>query len=295
MSRILITGAARGIGAETAKRLAGRGHDLALLGLEPELLEAIAAATHGRATAYEVDVCDRDALDSVVAEAARKLGGLDVAMANAGIASGGTVKAMDPDMWEKIIAVNLVGVYRTIHAALPHLIESRGYALPVASIAAMAHAPLMSAYCASKAGVEAFADSLRVEVAHHGVDVGCAYFSWIDTEMVRGADRISAFEKMRSTLNPPFSKTYPVSVAADAVVTGIEKRSKRVCGPGWIRAVQPWRGMIEPAIRREGGKHMPEIERLYDAEVAERGAAAASAPVGAGGAASLRPRPEVRT
>ena len=55
----------------------------------------------------------------------------------------------------------------------------------------------MSAYCASKAGVEAFADSLRIEVAHHGVDVGCAYFSWIDTEMVRGADRITAFEKMR--------------------------------------------------------------------------------------------------
>jgi NAD(P)-dependent dehydrogenase (short-subunit alcohol dehydrogenase family) len=143
----------------------------------------------------------------------------------------------------------------------------------------------MTAYCASKAGTEAFADSLRAEVAHHGVAVGCAYFSWIDTEMVRGSDRISAFEKMRSTLNYPFSKTYPVEVAADAVVKGIESRAKRVCGPGWIKALQPFRGVLEPTIRREGTKTMPEIERLYDAEVAERGTAAVSAPVGAGGAA----------
>jgi NAD(P)-dependent dehydrogenase (short-subunit alcohol dehydrogenase family) len=284
--RILITGAARGIGAETAKRLAARGHELALLGLEPELLEQVAAATG--AAFYEVDVCDRDALDAVIAEAVERLGGLDVAMANAGIASGGTVLAMDPDMWEKIVAVNLVGVYRTIRGALPHLIASRGYALPVASMAAIGHAPLMSAYCASKAGVEAFADSLRVEVQHRGVDVGCAYFSWIDTEMVRGADRISAFEKMRSTLKPPFSKTYPVSVAADAVVRGIERRSKRVCGPGWIKAVQPWRGMLEPTMRSQGAKAMPEIERLYEAEVAERGAREMSSPVGAGGAAAVR-------
>jgi NAD(P)-dependent dehydrogenase (short-subunit alcohol dehydrogenase family) len=284
--RILITGAARGIGAETARKLAAKGHRLALLGLEGELLESVASSTG--ATAYEVDVCDRDALRAAVAEAVTELGGLDVAMANAGVASGGTVLAMDPDMWEKVVQINLFGVYRTIHAALPHLVESRGYALPVASVAAIAHAPLMSAYCASKAGVEAFADSLRVEVAHHGVDVGCAYFSWIDTEMVRGSDRISAFEKMRSTLKPPFNKTYPVSVAADAVVRGIEKRSKRVCGPGWIKAIQPWRGMIEPAIRQQGGQHMPEVERLYDAEVAERGAREVSAPVGAGGAAAVK-------
>jgi NAD(P)-dependent dehydrogenase (short-subunit alcohol dehydrogenase family) len=283
--RILITGAARGIGAETAKRLAERGHDLALLGLEPELLEQVAATTG--AAFYEVDVCDRDALDAAVAEAVERLGGLDAAMANAGIASGGTVLAMDPDMWEKIVGVNLVGVYRTIRAALPHLIESRGYALPVASMAAIGHAPLMSAYCASKAGVEAFADSLRVEVQHRGVDVGCAYFSWIDTEMVRGSDRISAFQKMRSTLTPPFSKTYPVSVAADAVVRGIEKREKRVCGPGWIKAVQPWRGMLEPTMRAQGAKAMPEIERLYEAEVAERGALEMSSPVGAGGRAAV--------
>lgn len=283
MSRILITGAARGIGAESARKLAARGHQLALLGLEGELLEEVASDIG--ASFSVVDVCDRGALDAAVEEAAGKLGGLDVAMANAGIASAGTVRTMDPDAWEKVIEVNLIGVYRTIRAALPHLVQSRGYALPVASVAAIAHAPLMTAYCASKAGTEAFADSLRAEVAHHGVDVGCAYFSWIDTEMVRGSDRISAFEKMRSSLNYPFSKTYPVSVAADAVVRGIEGRSKRVCGPSWIKVIQPFRGLMEPTVRREGAKTMPEVERIYEADVAERGAAVVSAPVGAGGAA----------
>jgi NAD(P)-dependent dehydrogenase (short-subunit alcohol dehydrogenase family) len=287
MSRILITGAARGIGAESARRLAQRGHTLALLGLEPELLEAVAAGAGG-ATFHEVDVTDHEALDSAIERAVSELGGLDVVMANAGIASGGTVLTMDPEMWEKIIAVNLIGVYRTVRAALPHLIQSRGYALPVASLAAIAHPPLMSAYSASKAGVEAFSDALRVEVAHHGVDVGCAYFSWIDTEMVRGADRLSAFDAMRKSLKPPLSKTYPVSVAADVVVRGIEGRSKRVMGPGWIRYLQFARGLMEPLARTEAAKTMPEVERLWDAEVAERGAAAASAPVGAGGAASLK-------
>ncbi len=284
MSRILITGAARGIGAESARKLAARGHQLALLGLEGELLEEVASSIG--ATAYEVDVCDHDKLDATIATAIGELGGLDVAVANAGIASGGTVLAMDPAAWQKIIEVNVIGVYRTIRAALPHLVESRGYALPVASVAAIAHAPLMSAYCASKAGVEAFADSLRIEMTPHGVDVGCAYFSWIDTEMVRGADRISAFDKMRKSLKPPFSRTYPVDIAADAVVAGIEARAKRVCGPGWIKAIQPFRGMLEPQVRREAAKTMPEIERLYDAEVAERGAAEMSAAVGAGGAAT---------
>ena len=208
-------------------------------------------------------------------------------MANAGIASGGTVLAMDPDAWEKIIEVNVIGVYRTIRAALPHLIESRGYALPVASVAAIAHAPLMSAYCATKAGVEAFADSLRIEVAHHGVDVGCAYFSWIDTEMVRGADRISAFEIMRKTLKPPFSKTYPVDVAADAVVRGHRgPRQARLRARAGSRHMQPLRGLLEPQVAARGAPRRCRRSsacRTPRSPSVARPPRAASAPVGAGG------------
>src|SRR4051812_15289983 len=211
--RILITGAARGIGAESARRLAARGHRLALLGLEAEELRAVAAACGAGTPALEVDVTDRDGLRAAVEQAASQLGGIDVVIANAGIGNGGMVRSIDEDEWERVIDVNLKGVFRTIRATMPHLVASRGYALPVASVAAIAHAPLMSAYAASKAGVEAFAHATRIEVKHLGVDVGVAYFSWIDTDMVRGGDEHPSFTRMRASLKPPFSKTYPVADA----------------------------------------------------------------------------------
>src|SRR3954471_9048248 len=202
--RILITGAARGIGAETARRLATRGHRLALLGLEGSELDAVAAQCGAGTLAVEVDVTDRDALRAAVDRAAAHHGGLDVVIANAGIASAGMFRSMDEDAWERVIDVNVKGVYRTVKAAVPHLVASRGYALPVASVAALAHSPVLSAYSASKAAVEAFADCIRVELKPHGVDVGCAYFSWIDTEMVRGIGPDSAYQQLRGALKPPF-------------------------------------------------------------------------------------------
>ena len=284
---ILITGAARGIGAETARRLAQRGHRLALLGLEPELLEEVAAGHFWR----EVDVTDRDALTAAIDEAAEQLGGLDVVMANAGIASAGMFGSADADEWERVIDVNLLGVRRTLHAALPHVLASRGYLLPVASMAAFAHAPLMSAYSAAKAGVEAMANSLRIEVAHRGVDVGVAYFSWIDTEMVRGAESRPTMKFMRSLLTGPFAKTYPVSTAAASVVTGIEKRSRIVVAPHWVRYLLPIRGLVQPLAERDVRAQMPDIERRWQDDL-ERLGDEASMPVGAGGkAAADRAKP----
>jgi NAD(P)-dependent dehydrogenase (short-subunit alcohol dehydrogenase family) len=283
--RILITGAARGIGAESARRLAQRGHQLALLGLEPAELRAAAAACGARAFAIEADVRDRAALVSAVDESVSRLGGLDAVVANAGVASTGMVRSMDEDLWERVIDINLKGAYRTVAAALPHLIASRGYVLQVASVAALAHPPLMSAYSASKAGVEAFADALRAEVRHLGVDVGVAYFSWIDTDMVRGGDERPAFRHMRGAMKPPMSRTYPVDVAAKAVVRGVEKRARIVSGPRWVRGMVAAGSMVQPIADRMLRDEVPEIERIWDGEVAAHGTAA-SAPVGAGGAAA---------
>jgi NAD(P)-dependent dehydrogenase (short-subunit alcohol dehydrogenase family) len=282
--RILITGAARGIGAETARRLAARGHRLALLGLEGDLLETVAAGGFWR----EVDVTDRAALDAAVGEAAGHLGGIDVVIANAGIGAAGMFGTDDPDEWERVIAINLVGVARTLRAALPHVLASRGYLLPVASSAAILHAPMMSAYAASKAGVEAMADSLRIELAHRGVDVGVAYFHWIDTEMVRGAEPRPAFAHMRSKLKGPAAKTLPVGAAADAVVRGVEARARIVAAPGWVRWLLPIRGLLQRPAERDAAKAMPVAEQLWNDDVAAIGAAEASRPIGAGGEAARR-------
>src|SRR5918911_4970396 len=169
---VFITGAARGIGAESARRLARKGARVALVGLEPEELARTATDCGPDAAWFQADITDRVAIEAAVAGTVERFGGIDILVANAGTAAYGTVRTIDPDAFERTIEINLLGSWRTVRAALPHLIDRRGYALIVASVAAVAHAPAMSAYSASKAGVEAFADCLRQEVRHLGVDVG---------------------------------------------------------------------------------------------------------------------------
>jgi NAD(P)-dependent dehydrogenase (short-subunit alcohol dehydrogenase family) len=288
----LITGAARGIGAESARRLASRGATIALVGLEPEEMGRVAAECGNGSAAFEADVTDREQLGEVVDEVVERFGGIDVCMANAGIGGGGPVRLADPAYFEKVVEVNLLGVYRTVHACLPHVIERRGYILVVASAAALVHAPGMAAYAMSKAGAEAFADSLRQEVHHHGVRVGVGYFSWIDTDLVRGADSHPALAGRRDRLPSFARKTYPVSAVGDAVLEGVERRSRTVVVPGWVRVMKALRGVLSPLSERASLKQWPEDEAAFERDVAERGAAAASRPVGAGGeaASALRSR-----
>src|SRR2546423_10225078 len=118
MSTLFITGAARGIGAATAERLHARGDNIALVGLEPERLAALAARLGDRAAFFEADVTDRDALDAAVEGTLERFGGIDVAIANAGIHTTGSLLGADPDQIERTLEVNLFGVLRTDLAVL---------------------------------------------------------------------------------------------------------------------------------------------------------------------------------
>jgi len=280
-----ITGAARGIGAESARRLASRGATIALVGLEPEEMARVAADCGNGSDSFEADVTDRDQLGEVVEQVVERFGGIDMCMANAGIGGGGPVRLAAPAYFEKVIEVNLMGVYRTVHACLPHVIERRGYILVVASAAALVHAPGMAAYAASKAGAEAFANSLRQEVHHHGVGVGVGYFSWIDTDLVRGADSHPALKGRRDRLPSFARKSYPVAAVGDAVLEGVEKRARTIVVPGWVKVMKALRGVLWPLAERDALKQWPEDEAAFERDVAERGADAASRPVGAGGEA----------
>jgi short-subunit dehydrogenase len=139
----------------------------------------------------------------------------------------------------------------------------------------------------AKAGVESFSRALDIELAHHGVDVGVAYFSWLDSDLVRSADQRASFAQVRSRLRSPGNKTYPVSLAVDAIVSGIERRSRIVVAPAWVRWMLPFRELVVRASRREVMAMMPELERLADKERSELGEAA-SMPVGPGGRAAAR-------
>ena len=247
---VLITGGARGIGAETAKALAARGAKVVLTDVDAPALEAtVAAIGEDSALGLVADVCDLGAMEDAVAQGVARFGGIDVAVANAGIASYGSVLAVDPATFRRVIDVNVNGVFHTVRAALPQLIERRGYVLVVSSLAAFAAAPGMTSYNASKAGVEHFANALRLEVAHHGVAVGSAHMSWIDTPLVQDAKRdLSAFAEMIAKLPSPLNRTADVQTCVDAFVAGIAQRSRHVYVPGWVGAIAKSRTLLNSPV-----------------------------------------------
>ncbi len=246
--RVLITGAARGIGAETARRLHARGARVALVGLEPELLAAVAAEC-GQAPCFECDVTSRTQIEQAVESAVAGLGGLDVVMANAGVAGAVPIVGGNPAIFERTIAVNLMGVYYTLRAAGPHISHPNGYALAIASLAAAMHGPMMGAYNSSKAAVEALGNTMRIELHSSGARVGVGYFGFIDTDMVkRGFDTEAAKRLGRRTSRGTPPGTVPLSVAIDAIERGIERRSRRVTAPWWVPAVLPLRMLVQPLV-----------------------------------------------
>ena len=284
---VLITGAARGIGAESARQLAARGARLALVGLEPEELERVAQQCGPEAAWFEADVTDADAMERAVQAAVERFGGIDAVMANAGIEGGGMIRSVDPPSFDRVVEVNLMGAWRTLRACLPHVIERRGYVLVNASMAVVAQPPGMASYNASKAGAEALANSLRGEVRHLGVDVGCAYFAFIDTDMVKGSDSHPALGFARGRLPGFLGKKIPVSRVGKAVADGIEGRRVWVAVPPWVKALLLLRGPLQRLAARGASDIAEEMDAAFERDVAERGAATASAPVGAGGAAGM--------
>jgi NAD(P)-dependent dehydrogenase (short-subunit alcohol dehydrogenase family) len=276
---VVVTGAARGIGALAARRLAARNARVALLGLEPGKLARVSACCGRYSRWWEVDVTDERALADAAAAVRDAYDRIDVVVANAGIAIGGPFIHSDARTFARVIEVNLLGSVATARAFLPALLESRGYLLQVASLAALTPAPMMTAYCASKSGVEAFAHALRAEVAHHGVQVGVAYLSWTDTDMVRGADENAALRQMRARLPFPLGRTNPPAPAVDALIRGISKRAPRVYGQRWLPPMQLARGVAPLITTRFAVRAMPEVELRWLA------ADARTCPLGAGGAA----------
>jgi NAD(P)-dependent dehydrogenase (short-subunit alcohol dehydrogenase family) len=273
----VVTGGARGIGAETARRLVSRGMRVALLDVNGDGVERTARELGPDAHPIAADITDPEAVERAVAETVERFGGIDVCMANAGVGAFGSARTIDPAAFEGTIEVNLLGNWRTVRACLPHVIERRGYVLVVASVAAMLQAPAFNAYGASKAGIEAFANSLRQEVRHLGVDVGVAYYSWIATNLVTQTESENAgFAALRAEMQPPLHKTYPTSQAADATLRGIERRARQVAHPRWLVAFSLLRGVLQPLVERQYRETAQRVVDAAESDVARRGSVAAS-------------------
>lgn len=272
---VFITGAARGIGAEVARRLHNKGAKLVLTDLRKSELAVMGAELGGddRLLTVVADVRDLPAMQAAAETAVERFGGIDVVVANAGIASYGSVLKVDPQAFRRVLDVNLLGNFHTVRATLPALIDRRGYVLIVSSLAAFAAPPGMAPYNMSKAGNEHFANALRLEVAHLGVSVGSAHMSWIDTALVRDTKAdLPAFAELLARLPWPLNKTTSVNKCAAAFVNGIEGRKDRVYCPGWVALFRWLKPLLstrvgQRPIRNTVAKLMPQM----DAEVAALG------------------------
>jgi NAD(P)-dependent dehydrogenase (short-subunit alcohol dehydrogenase family) len=269
----LITGAAGGIGSGLARRLVARGARVALLDLPSPALDALAAELGTASLAVPADVTDPDAVDAAVAHTVDAFGGLDVAVANAGVGEGGPVADMPLDQLRSVVDVNLLGVWYTLRAAIPHVVARRGYLLVTSSVAAFVHMPMMGAYSATKAGVLALADSLRLELLDEGVAVGTLHPSFARTAMVEQAAEKEATRILLDDFSGPV-KLMPVEQVVDAAVLMIRRRSRKAVVPrslwflGTFPALPATRGMSASLAPRERVRRALEAARR---ELGEQG------------------------
>lgn len=248
---VLITGGARGIGHATARAALARGASVALLDIRGEDAKQAAAELHPeRAIGLAADVSDRAAMQRAVADTVTHFGGLDVAVANAGIASRvATVRASHTESFDRVLDVNLMGVWRTVEAAMPQVIARRGHLVLISSIYAFSNGIGTVPYAMSKAAVEQLGRALRAELVQHGASVTVAYFGFIDTELVhRALDEDPLASHMLATLPGPLGKRLQPAVAGQAIVDAVEVRAPRVIRPrAWVPMFM-LRGILGPLL-----------------------------------------------
>lgn len=175
---ILITGGTRGIGHALARRLLEQGHHVVVTGTttdgvaKAEASLGAGADDTGRVMGVECDVRDPGSAMRAVQTSVERFGGLDVLVNNAGVGGGAPVADLASEEWRRIVDTNLTGAFNCAHAAIPHLrARGGGWIVNVSSLASTNPFPGGAAYCASKAGLNAFSESLMQELRHDGIRV----------------------------------------------------------------------------------------------------------------------------
>lgn len=250
---IVITGATGGLGRAAAQALRDKGAKLALLDLNLDSLNAMVASLGGAevAAGWVADVRSLDSLESALKEAAGHFGGIDVVVAGAGVSSVVALEHNDLAAFERTIDINLNGVARTFRAALPHVKARQGYLLAISSMAAFVHSPLNTAYTASKAGVWAMCDSLRLELRQHGIGVGSFHPTFFQTPMME-----EVIDGPCSTLvwnnHEGLWKFVALEKVIAALVDCIEQRRDMVTVPRSNSLVAKAPGLLRRLIERIG-------------------------------------------
>ena len=274
----LITGAARGIGFEAARQLALRGASVAVVDLDPEQAREAAERIGERAIGIGADVTDESAMRAAVAETVERFGGVDLAIANAGMAQSqvATVRGIGGEEWERVFEVDMMGVWRTVRAVLPQIVERQGHIVVTGSIYSWANGVLNSPYAVAKAGVEALGRGLRAELVPLGASAGVVYYGWVDTKLVQDGFERKHSDRMRDNLPAWLLKRIQPDEAAAALIRGIEARAPRTFAPKWWAIPSYLRGFLNPLLDRrfDHDRRMTETIRAVEADADEQGAAA---------------------
>jgi NAD(P)-dependent dehydrogenase (short-subunit alcohol dehydrogenase family) len=216
---VLITGAASGIGREVARLLAAEGARIAALDIQAEALDGLVAELKGRCSGAVADVTDLGAIRAAVARLEAEVGPTDLLLAGAGI--GGATPALDfhAEDFAALVRVNLIGVANTLDAVLPGMrARRRGHLAALSSLASFRGLPRLGGYSASKAGLNALLDALRVELAPLGITVTTICPGWVRTPMT-----------LRTTVPP--SHMMEVEEAGRCIVAALRARRAFVAFP----------------------------------------------------------------
>ncbi|AIA01461.1 SDR family NAD(P)-dependent oxidoreductase [Streptomyces noursei] len=251
---VVVTGSTGGLGTALAQGLRDRGANLALLDLHPEAVHAQARTLGGEnvARGWRADVRNLRSLQATMDEAAAHFGRIDVVIAGAGITTMAPMATITPAAYERVIDINLNGVWRTFRAGLPHVQEQRGYLLAISSMAAFVHSPLQASYTASKAGVWAMCDSLRLELRHLGVGVASAHPTFFHTPMLDDVLSDPAGQELWGGNAKGIWKVTSLSKVINRIVTGIECRANHIVVPRKITIVAKAPELFRPVIERLG-------------------------------------------
>lgn len=248
---VLVTGSAQGIGLRTAKLLVDSGAKVVVTDVDRDALATVTADFAPDAVlAVEADVRELDSMHTAVDTAIDRFGRLDHVVANAGIAPPtATLRGIDPAAFERVVDVNLRGVFNTVRACMEPVIEARGHMQLVASCAAFAPGMGGSGYMITKSGVEQLGRALRIELAPYGASAGIAYFGIVETDMTRATlDDDPIGREIGGQLPWPLNRRITAEQAAQVLVDAIASRRGQVTAPRQWTVYSALRGLINPVL-----------------------------------------------